>query len=207
MAEHRPDAYASRPGSKSLSPSGFRFKLRDATNATHANLDGLFARLELRRADDYRLFLMANAMALLPLEAALAQAGIADIVSDWDRRARSDALLADLDALGARVSPEPVTINTDPAGLLGILYVLEGSRLGARVIQNRIASSRDPLVLGAQRFLSHGAEERFWPDFVALLEREIVTPADEVAAIAAARDGFDHFAQAAGRCLAAHEAA
>src|SRR6478609_5969950 len=146
----------------STSQQGFRFKLREATSESHAKLDNIFGRLDLRRADDYRSFLMANAMAVLPLESALVKADVTQVMPDWASRSRSAALKADLAQLCASVDPKPVSLNLSHAGILGVMYVLEGSRLGARVITNRIASSQDPLVLAAQRFLSHGASEPFW---------------------------------------------
>ncbi|MGE0769754.1 MAG: biliverdin-producing heme oxygenase [Hyphomicrobiaceae bacterium] len=124
----------------------------------------------LRRSDDgYQQFLAATARALLPLEHALCENGVSDILSDWPDRSRSDALRADLSALSVA---EPDTNGTyenpnlrDEAYMLGAIYVLEGSRLGARLLVDTVRNAHPH----ALRYLCHGNALPLWPTFLAQL--------------------------------------
>jgi heme oxygenase len=176
-----------------------RRRLRAATAATHAALDECFSRLDLRRRGDYGHFLQASAAALLPLEAVLVESGVGQVLTDWPLRARSDAIVTDIVRLGGRVDPLPPPARLSRYGALGTLYVLEGSRLGAKVLLRTVESSLDPVVAGAAAYLSHGAGRRLWPSFLAVLEREAPSPAEAAEAIAAARQAFDLFARATAR--------
>jgi heme oxygenase len=180
-----------------------RQRLRDATADAHAALDDHFRRLDLRRRADYGHMLRASAAALLPLEAVLAESGVRRVLADWPLRARRDAILADIGRIGGQVHSLPSPGPLSRYGVLGTLYVLEGSRLGAKVLLRTVESSPDPVVAGATTYLSHGAGRRFWPSFLAVLGREVPRPAEEAEAIAAARQAFDLFARAAARDRAA----
>ncbi len=54
-------------------------------------------------------------------------------------------------------------------GAPGLLYVLEGSRLGGQVLLRQVLASPDPMVRGNARFLRHGEGLRLWSGFVAWL--------------------------------------
>ncbi|MEM7488374.1 MAG: biliverdin-producing heme oxygenase, partial [Pseudomonadota bacterium] len=107
--------------------------LRAATDGAHRRVDALAAGLDLSRTADYRAFLLAQATALLPLEDALRDGGFATVCPGW--RPRTPALRAAIDALGGRTAPGPaVPHGASPAALWGIAYVVEGSRLGGRLL-------------------------------------------------------------------------
>jgi heme oxygenase len=170
--------------------------LRDATAGDHARLDAKLGELDLCTASDYRRFLEINAAALLPLERSLERAGVRAMLPDWDDRARTGAVLADLARLGGR----PFRLNarelTDRSAMLGTLYVLEGSRLGAAYLLRTVRQCSDPLVAGNTAFLGHGAGRHFWPEYLAVLECH----ADELAEddlVRSARSAFNLFAHAA----------
>lgn len=145
----------------------------------------------------YRRFLQASAGALLPLEAALVDAGVAKYFPDWPERARSAAIAVDLDRLGreahATVSVQPLTRS----GVIGTMYVLEGSRLGAKFLLKAVADAADPRIGQAAAYLSHGAGKRLWQSFLAKLASQ--EGCDEDEAIAAARSAFAAFERAADR--------
>ena len=61
--------------------------------------------------------------------------------------------------------------------MLGALYVLEGSRLGAAYLLRTVKTCSDPLISGTTAFLGHGAGRQFWPQYLAALEGH----ADELA--------------------------
>ncbi len=108
--------------------------LRQATRAAHCRVDGAFSPLDLERYRDYCIFLMAHAAVVLPLEAWAERTLARQVLDDWPQRRRSDALLQDLCWLGLQPPPSLADMPpVGPASLLGMLYVLEGSRLGAQV--------------------------------------------------------------------------
>ena len=109
--------------------------LRRRTAACHDAVDAAFARFDLADAASYATFLDAHARALLPAEAALAEAAAGLPV--W--RPRGALLRGDLAVLGCAVPP-PLTVDP-PAGTaaaFGMLYVLEGSRLGGAMLARRV---------------------------------------------------------------------
>jgi len=174
-----------------------RERLRDATTAAHRSLDAQFLSFDLTVLSGYRRFLQASAGALLPLEAALEAAGVTRKFPDWPERSRRAALANDLTRLGSvaqsTISVSPLT----PSGMLGTMYVLEGSRLGARFLLKEVAKIGDPRVREANTYLSHGAGKRLWQSFLSRLQSE--QDCNEVEAIAAARGAFAAFEQAGER--------
>lgn len=170
-----------------------RALLREATGPQHRALDEQLAGLDLGDADSYRSFLEATAAALVPLETLLASSGVAVEVLDWDRRRRTDQVRADLLALGGRVQPldiEMTALSRDE--LFGVLYVLEGSRLGARVLLQRV-----PARITARSYLSAG-DHASWPTFLARLES--VRLERETAVTRAAVRTFAIFQRSFERC-------
>ncbi|MBR0993581.1 biliverdin-producing heme oxygenase [Bradyrhizobium japonicum] len=176
---------------------GLRERLRDATSAAHRELDAQMSSFDLTVFSGYRRFLQASAGALLPLEAALVEAGVARIFPDWPERTRSQAIAMDLEWLDrdaqSTVSVAPMT----PSGVLGTMYVLEGSRLGAKFLLKTVADSADPRVAGATAYLSHGTGKRLWQSFLSRLQGEESCDEDEV--IEAAQAAFAAFELAADR--------
>jgi heme oxygenase (biliverdin-IX-beta and delta-forming) len=170
--------------------------LRDATGADHARLDATLGALDLCTVPGYRRFLEINAAAALPLERSLERAGVRTVLPDWDDRARTAAILNDLAKLGGRPVPLEAPKLTGRSAVLGTLYVLEGSRLGAAYLLRTVRTCSNPLISRTIDFLGHGAGRQFWPQYLAVLE----THADELAEddlVNSARGAFDLFAHAA----------
>ena len=175
---------------------GLRDRLRDATAAAHRELDAQLSSFDLTALTGYRRFLQASAGALLPLEAALVAAGVTSMFPDWPERSRSAAITADLGRLGS-AAPSPVSVPPlTPGGLLGTMYVLEGSRLGAKFLLKEVTEAADPRIGAATLYLRHGTGKRLWQSFLSKLECE---GCDEVEVIAAARMACAAFEQAADR--------
>ena len=78
------------------------------------------------------------------------------------------------------------------------MYVLESSRLDARMLLNAVKRSADAEVLHATAFLRHGAGHHFWPSFLDILENH-TTADDEHSAIDGAIRAFGMFDQATAR--------
>jgi heme oxygenase (biliverdin-IX-beta and delta-forming) len=195
LAEAPPDN-AVRVGD--ISSSGLREKLKAATAPAHRALDARFGAFDLTGVAGYRRFLEASAAALLPLESALERAGIADLFADWPQRARRAAIAADLDRIGGVARPLPAMAPMGRRDMLGAMYVLEGSRLGAKYLLRAVIGAGEPQIAAATSYLRHGNGLPLWRTFLETLEREPVTPDGEAEMISGAQRAFAMFARAAG---------
>lgn len=176
-----------------MTPPSPRARLRDATQRAHEETEAVFAGLDLTQRDDYRAFLEHQAAVVLPLEHELDAVGADALLPDWRRRKRAAALsddLHELDGVSRPVHP-PVILN--PASAWGMLYVLEGSRLGGRILSSIVSRSDDPCVRNATRFLRHGEGQHLWPSFVAALNAALRTETEVTAAIDGAITTFELF--------------
>lgn len=143
-----------------------RFALKDATDDVHRELDDRLSRLDLSDAADYARFLKIHARAVPAVEGALASAGLDQMVAGWSNARRTRAIESDLAALGEPMpSPANAPEISGVGDLLGTAYVLEGSRLGGRVLRQKVA---DGLPVS---FLSRSEESDPWLTVVAALDR------------------------------------
>jgi len=148
-----------------------RARLRAATETSHDALDAKMAAMLDRGSSGYVEFLRVSAQAVLPLEEALKAAGVASILPDWRERSRGAALRADLAALGVIAPPAmAVRLPREEAYLLGVLYTLEGSRLGAKLLAGRVEAAADASMRNAVQYLRHGEGRDFWQTFLVRLE-------------------------------------
>ena len=173
-----------------------RLILKAATEAQHHSLDHGFGALDLKNRNDYKSFLTAQAAVLRPLENWLTQQGIARVLPDWPARRRSEAVASDLAGVNTEMLADDAVSISDRASaplLLGVAYVLEGSRLGAQYLSREVAASPDRAVRDNMRFLTHGAGQKLWPSFLEILERNVIDPAAADEAAAGARATFDLF--------------
>lgn len=179
-----------------------RMILRRATAEAHARLDAGWDIHDLAQRPAYTAFLSSMAAALVPLEARLEADAVAARLPDWPVRRRSAALLADLAGLSVRPAHAAPTgpDGSGPGEIAGILYVLEGSRLGGQLILRRVLASPDAVVRDNVRFLRHGEGMRLWPSFAAWLAADAGARADIDGAIAGAHRAFAAF-EAASRAL------
>lgn len=175
-----------------------RDRLRGSTAALHARVDQAFGRLLRDGQDGYPRFLAASAAAVIPLERALTAAHVVDLLPDWPQRCRSQAVRSDLCALSlAAPRMVEVRLDRDEAFLFGVLYVLEGSRLGARVLQRALAERLAPHHRQAMSYLEHGDGRPLWPSFVARLNASSEARAEPERTIAGATMAFEKFLLAA----------
>jgi heme oxygenase len=187
-------AFSTEAGRRTVAAGDLRHRLRSATADAHARLDAALGAFDLHSRAGYRAFLEANAAALLPLESALGVAGVQRMFPDWEQRMRSGAILADLAGVGGVARPL-MAPRLDFAGVLGTMYVLEGSRLGAKLLVKIVGQSRDPGVSNATAYLRHGTGQ-LWPSFLVMLERHAAALPDDAGAVAAALRAFALFAAA-----------
>jgi heme oxygenase len=179
--------------------SSLRNLLKANTAAAHERLDGALAGIDLREQRQYCRFLEAQAKALLPLEATLAESGVRRLFPDWEQRFRSRVLVEDITLLGGDVQPFTTLDRLGDDAIVGTMYVLEGSRLGAAYLLKIVQESSDPAVRETTAYLGHGAGTRLWPNFLRTLEHYAATLPDAAAMVDAARSAFALFETAMTR--------
>ncbi|MFL8061800.1 biliverdin-producing heme oxygenase [Xanthomonas vasicola] len=118
----------------------------------------------------------------------------------WHYRRRVPALREDLRALGQQPDlPLALPSVADDAARWGMLYVIEGSQLGGRMIA-RSVRKQQPALAGALRYFELADDDPAgWRRFQAALDRRLDTPSARDAAIDGAQAMFAHF----HTCLAA----
>ena len=181
--------------------------LRASTADLHADVDALFAPLVARGVAGYRAFLLRSAAALLPLERALEGARVEAFCPDWPMRRRSSALRADLADLSlSEPDHVPIPNMRGPAFMLGALYVLEGSRLGAHALLKDALKTLPDEAHAATRYLAHGRGQPLWPTFLQQIEASVAARESVGEVVAGARVAFGVFlaSASADRNGAAH---
>ena len=180
-----------------------RTALRERTQPAHERLDSLFSNLDIRQREHYARFLAAQAIALEAIEKRLDESNAQSVIPDWPERRRSDAIRLDLDALAqpSAVADREVDWIKDRASILGTAYVLEGSRLGGKMLLRVVMSSPDRQVTEATRFLGHGENQRLWPSFDALLGSSELSEVEVDRMVESAVRTFEFFEQSAHQAL------
>ncbi len=145
-----------------------RNALKEATSSAHAALDALVG--GFATVGDYRRYLAGIAAFRLPVEAWLSNNALPPAFADWEPGLVRDELKADLADLE---TPEPGIARPfappEGEGVVGLLYVLEGSTLGARLLAKRaetLGFSADfgarHLFLQAGTFQTGGRSRSVW---------------------------------------------
>lgn len=149
-------------------PENFRFVLRDQTQAQHERVDAALSGLDLTEAGDYGTFLKIHVHCFAQMQSAVAPGGsLAQALGGMVRRATGD-----LAALGQAPGVAAASLER-PVEPLAASYVVEGSRLGSRVLARQWAEASDSRVRGAGAYLSHPHPTDGWRavcDRLALVE-------------------------------------
>lgn len=163
--------------------------LRARTAAWHDEVDAAFGGLALDQLDSYRDFLRAHARALPAAEAALASAAH---LPSW--RARTPLLAQDLAELGTAMPPPLPFAAPSAAFAWGVLYVMEGSRLGGTMLARQIGAGLP------RRYLDAAFAPGEWRGLRAALDAEAERHGDRWldAAVTGAEACFALYRQAAG---------
>lgn len=178
------------PRSRRPAPA-VRLSLRAATAQAHERLDACARRVNLADRESYGRFLQAQSGPIMALETALQDFGVARLLPDWPLRTRTSALHHDLEYLTLRPESRPAIRLASAVQAFGVLYVLEGSRLGARFLLQQILAAA-PDLKPATRFLSHGNDHRLWTTFLQILEAKVGV-SDFEECVQGARDAFALF--------------
>jgi heme oxygenase len=145
-----------------------RFALKSATDPLHEELDAALSRLNLGDRADYARFLKFHARTVPVIEKELAAGGLGGMVEGWCDSRRAGSIERDLAELGeAMPRPAPAPLIDGQAAMLGTAYVLEGSRLGGQVLQQRLGEGLPA------HFLNHPSGVATWKKLIAVLDRHL----------------------------------
>lgn len=177
-----------------------RFALKRATDAAHTRVEGIigaagmFASLE-----GYRRYLAGTLDIRRHYEAVADYSGTVHVWPRWPGRRVAHLVAQDLADLGGAAPPsdKKAIEALKPAELLGALYVLEGSSLGARVLFKSVSAFGLSASHGARHLHAQAGEAAIWREFVAMLEASDVAPCH-----ATAIRVFEDFADAYRRAAA-----
>ncbi|GHA08996.1 biliverdin-producing heme oxygenase [Oceanisphaera arctica] len=177
--------------------------LRQATRDAHRRLDShsvlrplISPRLSY---EEYTMALLALYPAQCRLEEAVAR-GLHTQLLDYPLRPRAPALADDLVSMSQSlpVIVETVTLEVcRPGQLIGLLYVLEGARLGSRIIAHNVHRT-----LGKQvpsRYFTVAQDDDSWSAFWQFAERHCPEQ-EQMAAVSAASAAFQLFLSGLDEC-------
>lgn len=153
--------------------NGYRDRLRGATGSAHVRLDARFA-LGIRNTVHYRTYLLGMHAFVANAERALADAKLGPTWGAWRDPARASWLVEDLAVLSLDALPESPRIAIDSdADAAGLLYVIEGSALGATQLVGDAHALGFHAGTGATFLHRHGGlgAGKRWRAFVAALEQ------------------------------------
>ncbi|WDM67754.1 biliverdin-producing heme oxygenase [Xanthomonas cucurbitae] len=185
-------------------PSSAARALRDATQDTHRLVEAVPLMQALGHGqidrNGYATVLRRHHALLAGFEERLSDWLNTLVGSGWPYRRRVPALSADLYTLAqAPDAPLPPPASDDDAARWGMLYVIEGSQLGGRVIARHLRRHRPALAGALQYFELADEDPAGWRRFQSVLDHRLDSPRARAAAIEGAQAMFTHF----HTCLAA----
>jgi len=147
-----------------------RVELRNRTREAHRRVDAVVG--EFSTIDDYRRYVLR----LLPFRVAMDEAlrNVSWPESwNWQPSAVAELLAQDACDLGLPLlrHTQPDFDLSDPSALLGVLYVMEGSSLGARILCQRALKLGLDETFGARHLVLMANDTTRWPSFLSILER------------------------------------
>lgn len=130
---------------------------------------------EWRNLDDYRRYLTGLHVFRAPLETAIAAAPWPQALTGWRPTLIAAEIARDMDDVGVparvgEVKGERYDLPKDPHALMGALYVLEGSSLGARLLWRRAQDLGLDETRGARHLAAQTASDARWRDYIDRLE-------------------------------------
>ena len=184
--------------------------LRDATAEAHDRVDAAFAGFDLSNRASYARFLAAHAEVVWPLEAALPGERV---VEDWESRKRGALLKEDLahlrhpresggpslalstlpqdQEMGSRLRGDDDWKFDDRACIAGMLYVLEGSRLGGKFLARGLPAGFP------RAYLDSDQRAEKWQQLLTVIDKRLYEPTARQMAVSAALATFAAFERSA----------
>ena len=160
-----------------------RFALKRAADKSHARVEdivqgaGMFASRE-----GYRRYLAATFLMRATYERLLDDSGAAALWPEWRSRKIADLVALDIADLGGEATAAEIPQHRfSTAELLGVLYVLEGSSLGARVLVKSVADMDLTPTYGARHMFRQAGDRGAWRSFIAMMEAAPDAPSHDAA--------------------------
>lgn len=147
-----------------------RAQLRESTSQAHASLDRMVGSFD--SPDAYKNYLRGISTFREAVERKVALTTWPQQCAGWHAELFSDLIaddLRDLEVTSQSSVDEP-NLEPSPEALLGMLYVLEGSALGSRVLYKRAQELGFDADFGARHLAVQSRRSDRWPAFLALLE-------------------------------------
>ncbi len=166
---------------------GRRFALKRATDAAHRRVEGVVQAASMFASrEGYARYLAATFKMRAEFERLLDMAGAAQIWPEWPRRRIAALVAEDIADLGkiapqTRDVPENFTSRLEAGELVAILYVLEGSALGARVLVKLACEIGLSAGFGARHLFRQAGERDAWPSFTAMMSALPQSPSHAMA--------------------------
>jgi heme oxygenase len=174
--------------------------IKEATLAAHQQLEKkVILKLKAIRSDaDYAALLTHFYNYFSGLEKVIAPYITTDVLPDYGKRRNTARLEADIRELGAHMAELPAiafpAVN-DALEAMAVLYVMEGSVLGGRIIVEMLAKSS--IIRGISFFSGYGAATGLmWKTFLAALDDRGSNEADVDRAVQKANETFLRFSEA-----------
>lgn len=163
-----------------MSDRSRRAHLRASTFEAHASLDRMVGSFDSPLA--YRDYLRGISAFRSAIESRLTATAWPEEFAGWQAEMFADLIAEDLRDLD--VAPQPPVdapvLDQSPEALLGMLYVLEGSALGSRVLYKRAQQLGFGADFGARHLAVQSRRSDRWPAFLALLENAGSIDMDQV---------------------------
>jgi heme oxygenase len=147
-----------------------RWQLRERTTEAHQALDSLIGAFESE--DAYRAYLSGMAAFRLGVEPLVAVDRLPPALAGYQPSLIGAELLRDLDDLGLQHPQPAATSGIGGSGddMFGVLYVLEGSALGARLLVKSAEKLGFDSSRGARHLVRQSAELDNWRDYLKRLD-------------------------------------
>lgn len=174
-----------------------RFALKRATDAAHTRLEAIVQSADMfATVEGYRRYVAATWAMRDRCERLLDLNGAADLWPDWPGRRIAGLAAQDMADIG--MAPDPAEENlhlrlTRPEQL-GLLYVLKGSSLGARILVRMVSALGLTADSGARHLHAQSLGPSTWRSFLTVLDASPEPPCHETA-----RAAFAAFADAYGQ--------
>lgn len=166
-----------------------RRRLREQTRDAHTSVDALFGQHDIATAEGLSITLQAHAVALSRSLTALT--GRQPFSYARTLRVMLAAIEADLATLRVNSpSADQVEVKDNDIHPLGLMYVIAGSRLGARILLSDIEASSDPDVASATRYFSCPESDEMWKNVSTTLKLWAGSEDEENRIIVSARTAF-----------------
>lgn len=167
-----------------------RHLLRRATASEHARVEGITGPLTSGRS--YERYLVGSFSFRVPIERALSEGAISlpRCLDGWEPTLIGEYLQKDLQDLSVEIDRVLPPFEPKDWNALGILYVLEGSSLGAKLLARQVRELGYDAGFGA-RHLGRQLESS-WKDFVVRLDR--CSPEEFAGAATSAQSTFEFVA-------------